>query len=80
MKIHNEKLLDEYKTNGKLNVAFFSDIYRPFIGGVTTVIENLAENLKDKCNIILFCQGARRYHGNVDFPVIRAKLCRLLKV
>ena len=54
MKIHNAKLLEDFGRNGKLNIAIVSDIYKPFVGGVTTVVEDLANNLKDKCNVVLF--------------------------
>ena len=47
MKIHNAEMLKMFGNNGKLNVAIISDIYKPFTGGVTTVVEDLANNLKN---------------------------------
>ena len=72
MKIYNAKLLEGFGRNGKLNIAIVSDIYKPFVGGVTTVVEDLANNLKDKCNVVLFCQDGK-IKDNDDFPIARCK-------
>ena len=61
MKIHNAKLLEDFGRNGKLNIAIVSDIYKPFVGGVTTVVEDLANNLKDKCNVVLLLSDAKLF-------------------
>lgn len=78
MKIHNAKLLEDFGRNGKLNIAIVSDIYKPFVGGVTTVVEDLANNLKDKCNIVLFCQDGN-IKDNDDFPIVRCKTIPFIK-
>lgn len=78
MKIHNAKLLEDFGRNGKLNIAIVSDIYKPFVGGVTTVVEDLANNLKDKCNVVLFCQDGN-IKDNDDFPIVRCKTIPFIK-
>ena len=78
MKIHNAKLLEDFGRNGKLNIAIVSDIYKPFVGGVTTVVEDLANNLKDKCNVVLFCQDGK-IKDNDDFPIVRCKTIPFIK-
>lgn len=78
MKIHNAKLLEDFGRNGKLNIAIVSDIYKPFVGGVTTVVEDLASNLKDKCNVVLFCQDGK-IKDNDDFPIVRCKTIPFIK-
>ena len=78
MKIYNAKLLEGFGRNGKLNIAIVSDIYKPFVGGVTTVVEDLANNLKDKCNVVLFCQDGK-IKDNDDFPIVRCKTIPFIK-
>ena len=78
MKIHNAKPLEDFGRNGKLNIAIVSDIYKPFVGGVTTVVEDLANNLKDKCNVVLFCQDGN-IKDNDDFPIVRCKTIPFIK-
>ena len=80
MVIHNKQMLENFKDKkGKINVAVFSDIYKPFVGGVTTVVEDMMENLQQDCNIVLFCQGQRKNKDNDKFPIIRCKTIPFFK-
>lgn len=78
MKIHNAEMLKMFGNNGKLNVAIVSDIYKPFTGGVTTVVEDLANNLKNNCNVVLFCQDGK-IEDKDDFPIVRCKTIPFIK-
>ena len=78
MKIHNAEMLKMFGNNGKLNVAIISDIYKPFTGGVTTVVEDLANNLKSNCNVVLFCQNGK-IEDKDDFPIVRCKTIPFFK-
>ena len=78
MKIHNAEMLKMFGNNGKLNVAIISDIYKPFTGGVTTVVEDLANNLKNNCNVVLFCQNGK-IEDKDDFPIVRCKTIPFIK-
>lgn len=49
----------------KLNVLEVNKLYYPNIGGIETVVQTIAENLKDKSNIeVLVCQSKGK--GSVD--------------
>lgn len=73
MKIYNKELLEQFEKKQKLNVAIFTDIYKPAVGGVTTVVEDLATNLLDNCNVVVFCQNNKKVKDTDPFPIVRCK-------
>ena len=75
MKIHNEELLNEFYKHEKLNVAIFSDIYFPSIGGVTFVVDNLAKSFfhKQNCNVVVITGEVKNHIDKTEYPIIRCK-------
>ena len=77
MKISNEKLLEQFKnkTNGKLNIAIFSDCYYPLVGGITLRVYNQAIELSKIANVIVVTGNVGKYQDdpNLPFAVVRCK-------
>jgi len=73
MIIHNEKLLENFYKHDKLNIAILTDIYLPFVGGVSMVTDKLASSLSktNKVNVVLITGVVKGYTDSVDYPVIR---------
>lgn len=75
MQIHNEKLLENFYSKDKLNVAIVTDIFFPTFGGVSFVVDNLAKAFmaSGKVNVAVFTGAVKGYQDNAPYPVIRAK-------
>lgn len=75
MKIHNEHLLAPFYEKKKKNVAIFSDIFYPSLGGVTFVVNNLANALIENgnFNVVVVTGDVRGHKDNVPYPVIRTR-------
>ncbi len=75
MKIHNEHLLAPFYEKKKKNVAIFSDIFYPSLGGVTFVVNNLANALIENgnFNVVVVTGDVKGHKDNVPYPVIRTK-------
>lgn len=75
MKIHNEHLLKAFYEHKKRNIAIFSDIFYPSLGGVTFVVNNLANALIENgnFNVVVVTGDVKGHKDNVPYPVIRTK-------
>ena len=75
MKIHNKHLLNAFYEHKKKNIAIFSDIFYPSLGGVTFVVNNLAKELMDRgnFNVVVVTGDVKDYEDNTPYPVIRTK-------
>lgn len=75
MKIHNEQMLLPFFEHKKKNIAIFSDIFYPSLGGVTFVVNNLAKTLQERgnCNVVVVTGEVKGHEDNVSYPVIRTK-------
>lgn len=75
MKVHNEKLLENFYKHEKTNVAILTDIYLPFSGGVSMVTDKLANSLhnSNKVNVVLISGKVKNYKDKATYPVIRCK-------
>ena len=77
MKISNIKLMEQFenKTNGRLNIAIFSDCYYPLVGGITLRVYNQAIELSKIANVIVVTGNVGKYQDdeNLPFAVVRCK-------
>src|SRR5574344_1172178 len=65
--------IDEYNSNGKINVVMSCDAFFPIMDGVVSVMDNLAKRLLAYCNVLVV---APEYKGLVyerEYPVIGVK-------
>ena len=81
MRISNPQNLEQFKnkTNGRLNIAIFSDCYYPLVGGITLRVYNQAKELSKVANVVVVTQDSKGYEDEADLPfaVIR---CKSIKV
>ena len=45
--------IDHYNTNGKKTIVYFVDVFYPVIDGVVTVVDNYANLMKEKFNVVI---------------------------
>lgn len=75
MKIHNIELLDNFYTHEKKNIAIFSDIFYPTLGGATFVVDSLAKSLQNRedCNVVVVTGQVKNHEDSAPYPIIRCK-------
>lgn len=75
MKIHNQQLLDNFFSHQKKNIAIFSDIFYPTLGGATFVVDSLAKSLqkREDCNVVVVTGEVKNFDDVAPYPIIRCK-------
>ena len=80
MKIHNEHLLEKFFKHEKENIAIFSDIFYPSLGGATFVVDHLAKALHERgnVNVVVVTGEVKGHTDNVDYPVKRITVIQMV--
>lgn len=68
----------EFNENGKITVAIYSDVFFPRVDGVLKVVDNVAQRLSKRCNVVVFAPSPIDYKVEKDYLFIRIK-CAYLK-
>ena len=63
----------EFNGNGKMTVAIFCDAFFPRVDGVINVIDNLANGLKERCNVVVFVPKSEGVTYRRDYLVVGFK-------
>lgn len=81
MKIHNKQKLEDFYKHEKLNVAIITDIFKPSVGGVETVTQNLCNAFCENklCNIALITGNVKNFEDTDDFLILRTKSIKIPK-
>ena len=78
-KIRKDELLKalekvkEFNENGKVTVAIYSDVYFPRVDGVLKVVDNVAERLSKRCNVVVFAPSPIDYKVEKNYLFVRVK-------
>ena len=63
----------EFNENGKVTVAIYSDVYFPRVDGVLKVVDNVAERLSKRCNVVVFAPSPIDYKVEKNYLFVRVK-------
>jgi len=69
----------EIKDNAKLNIGFFSDVFYPYVDGVVSVVNGLANYLDKIGKVYVFCPRPRdkKYKYNKHYEIINCKSIKI---